>query len=328
MSLTTTNKITKCPKVSIGLPVYNGEKTLSRALNHILNQIFSDYELLISDNASNDKTEEICKKYQQEYSSIKYFRRDHNYGISNNFNFVAMQAKGEYFIWMHDDDYWEPEFLEILVKELDSKPEVGLSMCAIQRINNDGDEFDLIRFNAKDDPYRMTPLKLINQIAEGWSNKKRYHLFMFSMFRTQLFHAASKYDDNNVPHPDRIFMCQFALATKFSYIDKVLYFRTVHEQPMNLRHPNDLQNSLINDDPWGYSKTVLALGPFLLNSRIIPWHRKFYIPVAIFKMAWAYKWVLYRGNLSWYFKVPLNFAKFAVKNLRNSLWKNRSISGK
>ena len=92
MSLTTTNKITKCPKVSVGLPVYNGEKTLSRALNHILNQIFSDYELLISDNASNDKTEEICKKYQQKYSSIKYFRRDHNYGISNNFKHIDKVA--------------------------------------------------------------------------------------------------------------------------------------------------------------------------------------------------------------------------------------------
>ena len=320
------NNITERPKVSVGLPIYNGEKTVGRALNHILTQNYTNYELLISDNASTDNTESICRIYEQKHNSIKYFKRDHNYGISNNFNFVAMQAKGEYFIWMHDDDYWKPEFLETLVNELDSKPEIGLSMCAIQRIKINGDKHDLIRFNNNDDPYYMSPLRLMNQIAGGWANKKRYHLFMFSMFRTELFLTAGKYDDNDVPHPDRIFMCQFALATKFSYIDKILYFRTVHEQPMNLRHPNDLQNTMINHDPWGYSKTVLALGPFLFNSRIIPWHRKLYIPIGLFKMAWAYKWVLYRGNLNWYFKLPLSFTKSAVKNVRSVLYKKSKLS--
>ena len=322
MVLNKNTNITQLPKVSIGLPVYNGEKTLPRALNHILNQNHTNYELLISDNASTDKTETICRKYERNHPSIKYLKRDKNYGISNNFNFVAMQAKGEYFIWMHDDDYWAPEFLTTLVNELDSKPEIGLSMCAIQRVNNGGKKHDLIQFNQKDNPYYMTPFKLMNQIAGGWANKKRYHLFMFSMFRTQLFQAAGKYDDNDVPHPDRIFMCQFALATKFSYIDKILYFRTVHEKPMNLRHPNDVQNSMINHDPWGYSRTVLALGPFLFNSRIIPWYRKFYIPIGIFQMAWSYKWVLYRGDLNWYFKIPLNFTKLIVKNLKNILNQN------
>ena len=91
---------------------------------------------------------------------------------------------------------------------------------------------------------------------------------------------------------------------------------------MNLRHPNDVQNSMINHDSWGYSRTVLALGPFLFNSRIIPWHRKFYIPIGIFHMAWSYKWVLYRGDLNWYIKIPLNFTKFKVKNLKNILNQN------
>ena len=326
MVLNKKNNINERPKVSVGLPIYNGEKTVVRALDHILAQNYTNYELLISDNTSTDNTEAICRVYEQKHTSIKYFKRDHNYGISNNFNFVAMQAKGEYFIWMHDDDYWKPEFLETLVNELDSKPEIGLSMCAIQRININGDKHDLIRFTNNDDPYYMSPLRLMNQIAGGWANKKRYHLFMFSMFRTELFLTAGKYDDNDVPHPDRVFMCQFALATKFSYIDKILYFRTVHEQPMNLRHPNDRQNTMINHDPWGYSKTVLALGPFLFNSRIIPWNRKFYIPIGVFKMAWAYKWVLYRGNLNWYFKVPLNFTKSAVKNVRSILYKKRKLS--
>ena len=313
-------------KVSIGLPVYNGEKTLKRALDHILTQNYKNYELLISDNASTDKTETICMEYQKKHPSIKYFKRERNYGISNNFNFVAMQAKGKYFIWMHDDDYWKPEFLETLVTDLDSRPEVGLSMCAIQRISTSGIIRDSIRFGQEYDPYLMSPFKLMNQIAAGWANKKHYHLFMFSMFRTHLFHSAGKYDDNDVPHPDRIFMCQFALATKFSYIDKILYFRTVHEQPMNIRHPNEIQNSIINNDPWGYSKTVLALGPFLFKSKIIPWHRKFYIPICIFQMAWSYKWVLYRGDLNWYFKIPLKLAKSIIKSMRNILYKNRITS--
>ena len=72
MVLTKKNNINERPKVSVGLPIYNGEKTIVRALDHILTQNFTNYELLISDNASTDNTEAICRVYEQKHTSIKY----------------------------------------------------------------------------------------------------------------------------------------------------------------------------------------------------------------------------------------------------------------
>lgn len=86
------------PLVSIGMPVYNNIETISEAIETILNQSFSDFELIISDNASTDGTENICRKYAKKDSRITYIRQQKNTG-TYNFIFVYKQAKGEFFMW-------------------------------------------------------------------------------------------------------------------------------------------------------------------------------------------------------------------------------------
>mgnify|MGYP000860375097 CR=1 FL=1 len=284
------------PVVSIGMPVYNGADRMRRALDSILAQDFNEFELFISDNGSTDGTLGICEEYAARDSRITYYQRDRNYGISDNFDFSASRATGKYFMWVHDDDQWEPNFIATLVRELESDPQAGLVMCGIQRLREDASLHDIIRFTGTDDPGNLNYLSLAQKVAAGWRNKKHYHLFMFSLFRTKLFMGANPYLSYDVPHPDRIFMCQFALATKWRYIDEVLYGRTIHQQPHTERLSEDKQNQMINSDNWGYTKTTVALGKYLMHSGVIPWHRKVLIPLVVLSMARAYGLSLYRGR--------------------------------
>ena len=90
------NKIN--PLVSIGMPTYNGSKYIRQALVSLINQSYRNFELIISDNASTDNTEAICKEYRRRDKRIKYIRQKKNIGPINNFNFVLKEAKGEYCV--------------------------------------------------------------------------------------------------------------------------------------------------------------------------------------------------------------------------------------
>src|ERR1035438_9843576 len=99
------------PRVSIGLPVYNGENYLDPALNSILRQDYSDLELIISDNASTDATGNICREYAAKDPRIRYYRNETNIGASANFNCLVKLARGEYFKWAAHDDVHLQGFL-------------------------------------------------------------------------------------------------------------------------------------------------------------------------------------------------------------------------
>lgn len=100
------------PLVSIGLPVYNGEKTIERALESILSQNFEDFELILCDNASTDRTEEICRDFERRDRRIRYFRHTENIGVRRNHNRVFDLGKGEYFQWFAHDLVAYPDLLQ------------------------------------------------------------------------------------------------------------------------------------------------------------------------------------------------------------------------
>jgi glycosyltransferase involved in cell wall biosynthesis len=140
------------PKVSVGLPVYNGERFLVNALTRLLEQDFEDFELIISDNASTDKTAEICRQFVERDRRIRYVRNSTNIGLGANHNRTFELSRGEFFKWVaHDDDY-PPGMLGRLVETLeDSPPRVGLvySWCEyideygnIDGVDSDGVDLD------------------------------------------------------------------------------------------------------------------------------------------------------------------------------------------
>ena len=105
--------------VSIGLPVFNGEDFLAQALDSILGQDFADFEVIIADNASTDRTAEICKQYVAKDPRIKYVRHPKNMGAAKNYNYVVNASSGEFFKWAAHDDVLAPEFLSACLEEFE-----------------------------------------------------------------------------------------------------------------------------------------------------------------------------------------------------------------
>jgi glycosyltransferase involved in cell wall biosynthesis len=115
------------PKVTIGMPVYNGERFLRDTLESLLTQTFGDFELVISDNGSTDGTQAICREYAARDSRIRYFREEINRGAGWNYNRVVEVARGIYFKWAAHDDLCAPTYLERCVAVLDNNPDVVLA---------------------------------------------------------------------------------------------------------------------------------------------------------------------------------------------------------
>ena len=107
------------PRVSIGLPVYNGQRFLQQTFDSLLVQSFADFELIISDNASTDATQDICRAYAVHDHRVHYYRNATNIGIGRNFNRVFELSQGDYFKWASADDICKPEHLERCVAVLD-----------------------------------------------------------------------------------------------------------------------------------------------------------------------------------------------------------------
>jgi glycosyltransferase involved in cell wall biosynthesis len=113
------------PSLSIGLPVFNGAGSVADALQSLLLQTYKNFELIISDNASNDETQKICEFYAGKDRRIKYIRQTTNLGALDNFKFVLKQAKGEFFMWAAHDDLWAKDFVEKCLNELRNNKNLG-----------------------------------------------------------------------------------------------------------------------------------------------------------------------------------------------------------
>ncbi len=129
------------PRVTVGLPVYNGETFIESAIESLLSQTFSDFELVISDNASTDATPDICRKYQQLDSRVCLEIQPENRGAAWNFNRVYHLARGEYFRWASDDDLCEAEYLERCVDMLDGDSSLVWCHCRTTHIDESGQAF-------------------------------------------------------------------------------------------------------------------------------------------------------------------------------------------
>jgi glycosyltransferase involved in cell wall biosynthesis len=127
-----------CPRVSIGVPVFNGEDYLAAALDSLLAQTYSDFEIIISDNASTDGTRVICEDYVKRDRRVRYYRQPRNVGASGNYNRTFELACGEYFKWHAHDDVCAPTFLERCVAGLDANPEAVLSFSKTRFIDVQG----------------------------------------------------------------------------------------------------------------------------------------------------------------------------------------------
>jgi len=109
-------------KISIGMPVYNGEPFIYDAIDSLLRQTHTNFELIISNNCSTDRTREICLEFSINDPRIRYYEQSSNLGAARNFNFVKTVAEGDFFMWAAADDRWENGFIASCLQTLNEHP--------------------------------------------------------------------------------------------------------------------------------------------------------------------------------------------------------------
>ncbi len=126
------------PLVTIGIPVYNGEKYLREALDSVVKQDYQNLEIIIADNSSTDSTQSICQEYTELYTQIIYHRQSENIGAVANFNYLVKIANGSLFCWLANDDFLAPTYISSCVSKLDLHPQAIACCSEINFINEDG----------------------------------------------------------------------------------------------------------------------------------------------------------------------------------------------
>lgn len=132
---------TRVPRVSIGMAIYNEEKFLRQALDSLLAQDFADFELIISDNASEDASQAISLEYAARDPRVRYHRNEMNVGATENFNRVFRFSCGEYFMWAGGHDVWAPTYLSRCLEVLESDATIVQCNSVAQYMSQDGKEF-------------------------------------------------------------------------------------------------------------------------------------------------------------------------------------------
>jgi glycosyltransferase involved in cell wall biosynthesis len=222
------------PTVSIGLPVFNGERYLERAVESILGQTYSDLELIISDNASTDKTAEICREAAERDERVTYIRNDVNLGAAENYNIVFRASNGTFFKWASHDDLIAPEFVERCVEVMHENPAAVTCYPRTTFIDEDGEaisEYEEIDdFTASTAPERFKTW-LFDRTGP-WCNA------VFGIIRSDVLATTGligKYNSSDV-----ILLGELLLNGTMVRIPDVLFYRRDHpERSVRAHASND-----------------------------------------------------------------------------------------
>jgi glycosyltransferase involved in cell wall biosynthesis len=129
----------KLPLVSVGVPAYNRPVELKRVLGQLVNQTYKNIEIIVLDDCSTlPEVAQVVQEYIAQYPNVTYFRNAENLGVLRNAAELRKYAHGQYFCWVSDDDWRAPEFVEILVTELEKNRAVDFTFCDYYEVYADG----------------------------------------------------------------------------------------------------------------------------------------------------------------------------------------------
>jgi glycosyltransferase involved in cell wall biosynthesis len=228
------------PRVSIGLPVFNGARYIAEAINSHLNQTFEDFELIVSDNASQDETPDIVAEIAAKDSRVRFLQNDVNVGANRNYNITLAASRGEYFRWHAHDDVLEPTFLERCVERLDADP--GVVLAYTQSILIDGKGRPFLPFGdvwlseegaihrEPEDPkfIRYASSELAHERFRAASFHFRAGAAFFGLIRRTAF----KHSTLQQPFygTDRVVFVELALAGRFALVEERLFLHRWHDE--------------------------------------------------------------------------------------------------
>lgn len=208
--------------VSIGVPVYNGAAFLEETLDSLLAQTFEDFELIISDNASTDRTSEIARRFAARDGRVRYHRHPENLGLAANYNGLVRMASGELFKWATADDVCRPTFLEHCVAALGQMPGAVLAYPRTQFIDQAGKPLDI------EDPAfplhwpRATDRWRYVVGAEHWVNTILGVIRRAALLRTRLLPSYRG--------GDYVLLGELCLLGSFVEVPQVLFLRRIHPE--------------------------------------------------------------------------------------------------
>lgn len=217
--------------ISIGLPVFNSEDFIHNALESLLSQTFSDFELIISDNASSDNTVKICEEYCKKDKRIKLFSHKKNNGFIWNFNFVLEQAKSEYFMWAGVDDVWEPKFLEKNIEFLQENVDyVGsIGQVRLYRSKTEKLSFD------KQNSHKYNKYEHVHPIVGSYTKKVNFCLqycrasVIYGVYRTNVLKKSIIC--KRFPTWDLAVILNILKNGHIHVIDDVILYRYIQDNP-------------------------------------------------------------------------------------------------
>jgi glycosyltransferase involved in cell wall biosynthesis len=233
------DEMNRVPRLSVGLPVYNGENYLAESIEALLGQSYEDFELIISDNASTDGTADISWRYEKQDSRIRYIRQPRNIGLAPNHNLVVEQARGELFKWASHDDLYARDLLKRCVDALDEHPRVVLAHSWTATIDSSGTVTKAIEY----------PLA-----AASLRAPERFRSMLFDdggdddggVIRTQVLRQTAMKDSYH--HADRTIIAELALRGPFYHVPDWLYFRRDHPSRAE-RSYTSVRSRCANMDP-------------------------------------------------------------------------------
>lgn len=209
-------------RISLALPVHNGENYVADAITSILAQSFGDFELIITDNASNDRTEAICREFERADKRVRYFRNERNLGAADNFNRGALLASGEFFKWCAHDDRISPNYLEKCVAALAANPDAVLAHGRQRGIDAKGHEIDWTSGDIRDIDGVSDPAKRFKLVFRT----QGFDVAMFGVIRTSALRRTSlhrKYYGSDIA-----LLAELALLGPFVSVDDAIFYNRQH----------------------------------------------------------------------------------------------------
>jgi glycosyltransferase involved in cell wall biosynthesis len=229
-------------------------------MDALLAQTFTDFELIISDNGSTDRTSEIARRYAATDARVRYVHHPQNRGSSFNHNFVIEQGRGEFFKWVSDDDLYAPDLLQRCIEALDSRPEIALAHAWTAFIDDAGTITDPIDYALTTDV--PDPVERFRSVLYTDGGDDIYGVIRMSILRRIApfgsYHWA-----------DRTFVGELALNGPFHNVPDFLYFRREHPMRTSRLGRNDIRRRCARLDParanrWRHP-VVRLVGEYLLG---------------------------------------------------------------
>jgi len=210
------------PRVSVGLPVYNGERYLTATIGSILAQSFADFELIVSDNASTDRTSEICRDFAERDPRVRYVRNERNLGAGPNYDNCFHRSRGTYFKWAAHDDCLAPDYLAKAVAALDAAPEAVLCTVGITEIGPHG---EVLRTYANSFPgvSSRDPAERFGAVIHARHQCEDF----FGLYRRAALVGSGLHD--NYSGSDRVLLAEMALRGPWVSVPDHLFLHREHE---------------------------------------------------------------------------------------------------